>query len=305
MANDYGYTDEFNPNSNFWDTSNQAPVQQFQSNQDYTVGGGNPNYFSSNPSNATYDFGSNNPNYFSNSPSNAVSLGQLYNQTPYQMPDNFTPRQPTEYSGGDYETDPETGQPRIKMGGLMDKFSNFSMPQVSQGQADLFKGLAGLYSAYQGNKQAGQLRQAAQQQDPFGAQRGQYQQLLSQSYANPNAFTSTPEARMQQDALKQQLERLDAKSGRRSQYGARAVQLAQAQAKQLADYRTGLQQAAGSGISPQGAAALQSQAAQAQMNAGAAPFQALQDIFTGQTPQYKAQAAENQKLRDSIALLTK
>jgi hypothetical protein len=220
------------------------------------------------------------------------------------MPESFTPRQPTEYSGGDYEVDPDTGEPR-RTSGLMDTFRNLSMPKISQGQSDLFKGLAGLYSAYAGNKQAGQLRQAAQQQDPFGPQRAQYQQLLSQSYANPNAFTSTPEARMQQDALKQQLERLDAKSGRRSQYGARAVQLAQAQAKQLADYRTGLQQAAGSGIGPQGAGSLQQAAAQAQMTAGGAPFQALSDIFTGQSPQYRAQAAENQKLRDSIALLSK
>lgn len=235
---------------------------------------------------------------------------QFLNQTSgsfpasYQMPESFTPRQPTEYSGGEYEVDPATGEPR-KTTGLMDTFRNFSMPQVSQGQADMFKGLAGLYSAYQGRNQAAQLRAAAQQQDPFGAQRGQYQQLLSQSYANPNAFTSTPEARMQQDALRQQLERLDAKSGRRSQYGARAVQLAQAQAKQLADYRAGLQQAAGSGISPSGAGLLQSQAAQAEMTAGGAPFQALSDIFTGQSPQYRAQAAENQKLKDSIALLSK
>jgi hypothetical protein len=300
MANDYGYEDTFNPNNSFWDTSPQQ-TQSFQPTQDYSLGGGNPNYFSNSPSNATYEssyqpdynmFGGN-PNYFSSSPSNAVTLGQMYNSpTPTTSGFGGTGLDPSVGVAG---YTPEEEQPWWKKG----------LPQVSQGQADLFKGLAGLYSAYAGNKQAGQLRQAAQQQDPFGPQRAQYQQLLSQSYSNPTAFTSTPEARMQQDALKQQLERLDAKSGRRSQYGARAVQLAQAQAKQLADYRSGLQQAAGSNIGPQGAGSLQQAAAQAQMTAGGAPFQALSDIFTGQSPQYRAQAAENQKLRDSIALLSK
>lgn len=219
---------------------------------------------------------------------------------PYQMPDNFIARQPSLFSGGDSEINPETGEAKDD-GSLMSKFRNLSMPQVSQGQADLFKGLAGLYSAYQGNKMAGQLRQAAQTQDPFGAQRPFYQQQLRESYANPNAFMATPEARMQQDALRQQMERLDAKSGRRSQYGARAVQLAQAQAKQLADYRSGLQQAAGSGISPGNAATLQQAAAQAQMNAGAAPVQALSDIFTGQTPQYQAVQTRMKALEDAFA----
>lgn len=257
----------------------------------------NPSYFSFNPSPMDNNLS------FDSSPSN-TSLSQLYNQSPAPLPDNFITRQPDQYSGGDYEIDPVTGE-RKEDGGFLSKLRNFSMPEVSQGQADLFKGLAGLYSAYQGRNQASQLRQAAQQQDPFGPQRAQYQQLLSQSYSNPNAFMATPEARMQQDALRQQLERLDAKSGRRSQYGSRAVQLAQAQAKQLADYRTALQQPAGSGINPSMAGQLQSQAAQTEMTAGGAPFQALSDIFTGQTPQYKAQAEENKKLRDSIALLTK
>jgi hypothetical protein len=175
------------------------------------------------------------------------------------------------------------------------------MPQISQGQADLFKGLAGLYSSYKGREQAGQLRQAAQQQDPFGPQRAQYQQLLSQSYANPTAFTATPEARMQQDALKQQLERLDAKSGRRSQYGARAVQLAQAQAKQLADYRAGLQQAAGSNIGPQGAGDLYSKAATAEFNAAGAPLQSLGTIFERQVPGYQDQSARLKALEDAFA----
>lgn len=170
------------------------------------------------------------------------------------------------------------------------------MPNVSQGQADLFKGLASLYSAYQGNKQAGQLRQAAQMQDPFGPQRAQYQQLLSQSYSNPNAYMNSPESRLQQQALKQALERKDAVAGRRSQYGARAVDLQMAQAKQLADYRAGLQQAAGSQIQPGNAAALYEKASQAQVDANAAPVQALSSIFQKQTPQYQNTQAIIDKL---------
>jgi len=269
-----------NSTPNYFSQSTVNP-SSFGENQDYSY---TPDYSM---------YAGDNPNYFSSNPSNAFSLGDLY-----------TPPTSTASGFGGTGLDPSVG-----VAGYMPEeetpWWKGKLPQVSQGQADVFKGLAGLYSAYQGRNQANQLRQAAQQQDPFGAQRGQYQQLLSQSYANPNAFTSTPEARMQQDALRQQLERLDAKSGRRSQYGARAVQLAQAQAKQLADYRSGLQQAAGTGIAPSGAGLLQSQAAQAEMTAGGAPFQALSDIFTGQTPQYRAQAAENQKLKDSIALLTK
>ena len=299
MAYDYGYSDEFNPNNNFWDTSGPQQVQSFQSTPDYKIGGGNPNYFSTSPSSSVYEFGNNNPDYFSSSPSNAVTLANLY-QAP-ALPDNFTTRSSTAFSGGDYETDPETGEPRIKMGGWMDKLSNFNLPNVSQGQADVLKGLAGLYSAYQGRNQASQLRQAAAQQDPFGAQRAQYQQLLSQSYANPNAFTSTPEARMQQDALRQQLERLDAKAGRRSQYGARAVQLAQAQAKQLADYRTALQQAAGSGISPAGAATLYDKAATAELNAGGQIPATLSSIYNKQTPQYQATESRLKALEDAFA----
>lgn len=167
------------------------------------------------------------------------------------------------------------------------------------------KTLAGLYSAYQGRRAAADLREAAKTADPFGSQREQYQQLLSQSYTDPNYFMSTPEARLQQDALRQQLERMDAKAGRRSQYGSRAVQLAQAQAKALADYRAALQQPAGAGIGPASSASLLSDAIKTQLNAGGQLPQALSDIFTRTTPEYQTQAIRIKLLEDSMAKLTR
>lgn len=258
------YGPEFNPNSSFWGSG-----QDSQPQQDYSL------------------WGSQNPNYFSQSPSNAT-LQDMYS----------TPTLPSTNSGfGGTGLDPAVaGYNQQGDDQNQPWWKRMSMPNVSQGQADLFKGLASLYSAYQGNKQAGQLRQAAQMQDPFGSQRPQYQQLLSQSYSNPNAYMNTPEARLQQQALKQQLERADAKAGRRSQYGARAVDLQMAQAKQLADYRAGLQQAAGSQIQPGNSGALLQSASQAQVDANAAPFQALSSIFQKQTPQYQNTQAIIDKL---------
>jgi hypothetical protein len=177
----------------------------------------------------------------------------------------------------------------------------WTLPAVSQGQADLFKGLASLYTMQQGNQKAEQLREAAKQQDPFGAQRPFYQQQLQSTYSNPRAFMETPESRLQMDSMRKQLERMDAKAGRRSQYGARAVQLATEQAKQLANYRSGLQAAAGTGITGQGAGQLYSSAADAQMNANSAPFQALSDIFTGGQDQYKATQTRIKALEDAFA----
>jgi len=302
MANTFGYSDNFNPNNPFWTTPTPASTPNYYDTQSTPdVGNFNPdNSFwnisgsggSNNQPQQDYSlFGGSNPNYFSSSPSNAVSLQQMY-----------APTLPSTASGfGGTGLDPAISGVSPQSEEDKPWWKRLSMPSITQGQADVFKGLAGLYSAYQSNKQAAQLREAAQRQDPFGAQRPFYQQQLRQTYSNPNAYMSSPEAKLQQDALRQQLERMDAKAGRRSQYGARAVQLAQAQAKQLADYRNGLQQAAGSGIGPQGAGTLQSAAAQAELNAGGQLPAALSSIYNKQLPQYQATDARLKALEDAFA----
>jgi hypothetical protein len=183
----------------------------------------------------------------------------------------------------------------------MKALAGMGMPQVSKGQADVLKSLAGLYSAYQGRKQASQLRNAAGQMDPFAGQRPQYQELLSQSYSNPRAFAQTPESRMQMDALQKQLARLDAKSGRRSQYGARAVQMQTEQAKLLDNYRKGLIQPSGANFGPNATqGTLLSNAAQTDMNASGQLPQALSQIYSKQDPQYAALDARIKAFEDAF-----
>jgi len=183
----------------------------------------------------------------------------------------------------------------------MKALAGMRMPNVSKGQADVLKSLAGLYSAYQGRKQASQLRNAAGQMDPFASQRPQYQQLLSESYSNPRAFAQTPESRMQMDALQKQLARLDAKSGRRSQYGARAVQMQTEQAKLLDNYRKGLIQPSGANFGPSAAqAALLEKSAQAQMDASGQLPSVLSQIYQKQDPRYAQTQANVNNLRKQL-----
>jgi len=155
------------------------------------------------------------------------------------------------------------------------------LPQVSREQAEVFKALSGLFAARQGRSAARDMQAAARTANPFGDQRPAYQQLLSQSYTNPRAFLQTPENQLQMKALEEQLERSDAKAGRRSQYGSRAVQLATEQAKLLDRYRQGLMTPSGAGIAPGGTQA-SLDAARMNLAASAQPFIGLGEIFRNQ-----------------------
>lgn len=159
------------------------------------------------------------------------------------------------------------------------------LPNVSPGQANMFKLGAGILEFLQKRQQAKALNQAAARMDPFGSQRPFYQEQLQQTYTDPNAYMNRPEARLQLQALEKALARRDAKSGRRSQYGSRALELAQAQAKLLSDYRSPLAAAAGVNIAP-GGAQLLSDAARTKQEAVGAPIQSVLSAITGQDPRY-------------------
>lgn len=127
--------------------------------------------------------------------------------------------------------------------------------------------------------------QQREQMDPFGAQRAQYQQLLSQTYTNPNVVLGRPEIQAQLEQMKQQMDARDAAAGRRSQYGSRANQLALAAATLVDKYRQQLATLAGANIGPNTNQAAQIAAAGADYNAkGLAPlFNAASNIQQQQT----------------------
>lgn len=115
-------------------------------------------------------------------------------------------------------------------------------------------GISGLLGAFSQMQQNSQNRQLGQQMltrmDPFGSQRPQYQQLLSDSYTNPNGVLATPEIAGQLAQMRKAIEAKDAAGGRRSQYGEREVQLAQQAAKLMQGYRSQLLGSSGANISP-------------------------------------------------------
>lgn len=64
---------------------------------------------------------------------------------------------------------------------------------------------SGLHGMYQSNKMMDLAKQAAQMQDPFGAQRPQYQQKLSALYADPSSITTMPGYQAGLDAVERKM----------------------------------------------------------------------------------------------------
>jgi hypothetical protein len=142
------------------------------------------------------------------------------------------------------------------------------------------KAISGLSSLFAQRSKARALQQAAQQQDPFGAQRPQYQSLLSQAYTDPYAHLNSPQARAEQDFAQAALARKQAAGGMRVNGSPQlALALQAQQADQMERYRRDLAPLAGANIGPQGAAQLQAAAADARLKGTSAPFAALGDIF--------------------------
>lgn len=119
-----------------------------------------------------------------------------------------------------------------------------------QGQAGL-TGVGALLSGIQNRKKASQMQQLAQTlrqgSDPFGSQRGQYQQELSRAIQDPY---SSPIVSAQVKQLQAAQAAADAKAGRRSNNATSSPALLAAQAQIAQKYIDSLMQPAGANISP-------------------------------------------------------
>ncbi len=129
-----------------------------------------------------------------------------------------------------------------------------TLAQIFQGGSNnklLSTGLSALISGAQNKRKAAQLQQLAQtlrtSGDPFGSQRAQYQQALSQAVQDPY---SAPIVKNQVDALAQAQAIKDAAAGRRSNSMTSAPQLLAEQAKVAQNYINSLYTPAGANISP-------------------------------------------------------
>lgn len=277
------YGASFNPNNTFWSTPSTDTSRNYY---DLTPSVPSTDYYgpSFNPSSSFWNTGS-------------------VQQSPLNM--LYTAPQTTPATGGFGGTglDPSVAvAPTIqKEEEELPWWRKGFLPNVTPGQANMLKLGAGVLEFLQKRQQAKELNQAAARMDPFSAQRPFYQEKLQQTYTDPNAYMNTPEARLQQEALKQELARRDAKAGRRSQYGARAIELAQAQAKQLAAYRNALLQPAGAGIMP-GGGDLASQAARAKLESLGAITTPLQDAITGRDSRYTAVKSDLDTLKKAFGV---
>lgn len=288
------FDDGFDENYSFWkpyETSYTPDTTTFK--PDYSLGSTDQTGYFDAPSN----FWGNNPSaYTSTAPSYNNPSAYTYTAPSYNNPSAYTtdlaqsPLNAAIASGAVLtpgNTGGDTGDNKNKGDNSWWRWKNKEfLPELTPGQVNTARVAGGFLELLQKMQQAKDLRSAARTMDPFGAQRPFYQQELQQTYTDPNAYMNRPESRLQMQALEKALARRDAKAGRRSQYGARALELQQAQAKGLADYRNALLQPAGAGIGPNSAQLL-SNAALAKQQGISAPFQSLQDIVTGTQPGYK------------------
>lgn len=186
-----------------------------------------------------------------------------------------------------------------------------AMGGTSQVLANLFNGgagskgmLTGLGAIVEGmaNKKkqqsSNQLAQTMQPAiDPFGSQRGFYQQQLQQAIQDPY---SSPIVRNQVEQLTNAQRIADAKAGRRSNQAGSNPALLAAQAQVAQKYMDSLQQPAGANISPNGLSnilALQQQGNTAAINGYASPMlAALSKQSTSMS-----NSNEMQKILDALA----
>jgi len=292
------FDDGFDENYSFWkpyETSYTPDTTTFK--PDYSLGSTDQTGYFDAPSN----FWGNNPSaYTSTAPSYNNPSAYTYTAPSYNNPSAYTTdlaQSPLNAAISSGAVLPQSPEGKKDEGGDSWWKRKEFLPELTPGQVNTARVAGGFLELLQKMQQAKDLRSAARTMDPFGAQRPFYQQELQQTYTDPNAYMNRPESRLQMQALEKALARRDAKAGRRSQYGARALELQQAQAKGLADYRNALLQPAGAGIGPNSAQLL-SNAALAKQQGISAPFQSLQDIVTGTQPGYK-------DTQDRIAALEK
>lgn len=126
------------------------------------------------------------------------------------------------------------------------------------GNKGLMTGLGALMEGYQNKKNASSTNKLAQQQqqrmDPFGPQRPQYQQLLSQAVKDPY---SAPIVRDQVAQIQKAQAIKDAAAGRRSNQATSNPAMLAAQAQVAQEYIKSLYTPAGANIGPQDGGSLE------------------------------------------------
>jgi hypothetical protein len=181
-----------------------------------------------------------------------------------QAPPNWQPTEQGGFMSGlqqmfqqptpDFEWNPNA-RANMSGGGTQQFLKNlFSGPGATKILAALAEGNQNKRAAQQ---QRNSISQLQPMMDPFGQQRAQYQQLLSQTYTDPNVVLNRPEIAAQLGQMRQSMDAKDAAAGRRSQYGSREVQLSQQAAGLVDKYRAQLAQLAGAQFGPNGGAAAQ------------------------------------------------
>ena len=221
------------------------------------VQGDNMNYDpSAEPSQWTGDYGgydwsmpetgqNNNFNFDSNI-SNSPVAGWSQNGTDWEMVDQQT--------GSNYSN------PLIDMSNSMP-----SMGSIQNTLSSLFNnkglvtGLGALMEGSQNKKRSAALQQLVSKMqpamDPFGSQRGQYQQELSRTMQNPY---SAPIVQQQVNAMQQAQAIKDAAAGRRSNSATSSPALLAAQAQVAQKYMDSLYTPSGANISPSSLSSLMS-----------------------------------------------
>jgi hypothetical protein len=190
----------------------------------------------------------------------------------------YNPMQPEATGGayGEYNPQPGVGESPPPSNPRRERF----LDRITPNQRDALTGATGLIGMFAQLQKAKALKAAARTQDPFGAQRPQYQSRLADTYSNPGSYFNRPEAMAQRALVERQMRAKAAASGGRYSASPQVMRdLYADDASRLNAYRTQLAGLSGSNIGPSGAAQLQSSAADANLNAISSPVAALGKLF--------------------------
>jgi hypothetical protein len=177
---------------------------------------------------------------------------------------------------GEYNPQPGFGESPPPSNPRRERF----LDRITPNQRDALTGATGLIGMFAQLQKAKALKAAARTQDPFGAQRPQYQSRLADTYSNPSSYFNRPEAMAQRALVERQMRAKAAASGGRYSASPQIMRdLYADDASRLNAYRTQLAGLGGSNIGPSGAAQLQSSAADANLRAIGSPVAALGDMF--------------------------
>lgn len=168
----------------------------------------------------------------------------------------------------------------LRQGGSAIK--NMFAPKEEQSQVDTGKLLMALASLFTGNKYADELQKLMQQQDPFGPQRPFYQDVLKQSYTDPNFLQNNPTFQAMLNPAMQETKARMAARGLNSSGNALHELMrtgTETAAKFMLPFQAQTGQFAGSGIDPRTAGLLGLQSANANNQAMGNIGVALNEIW--------------------------